>query len=1121
MSRRRHSGTHIVALAIAVFAALPVVVIASAGAASQNDRVAPRMSEVPAVAVTSATQSTIELSWPAARDNKAVTGYGMYIDDRLESTVTRFDPTAETVGGILSGLRCGTSYRASIDAVDDAENRSERVSLIVSTAACADTSPPSTPTGFRQAATTETSAVVTWSPSSDNTDVVGYDVFVAGLKVSTTSDASATLDNLRCGTQYVLEVAAFDAAGNRSARSTMLVATSPCPQTKPWTSSLVDGAVIASGTKWTVTFQSTPESVDFWASGSMIKVDTTPPFDVALNLPAGEHRLGFCYRTGGQQVCAGQERQGVVHVVTVQPATPPPPGEWTSSLTDGAVVAPGTVWRIAFATAPDAVDFWASGSKIATDTATPFEARLDLAAGQHKIGFCYRSGSRQTCASPERDGVVHTITVVAPSSPSGEAPSSPSGDTTPPTVPESVRATAAASTSVTIAWTGSSDNVGVAGYGLYRGTSRVATTAQTTHTYDGLTCGTAYQVGVDSYDAAGNRSQRTDLMVTTAPCADRQSPSAPSSVVATTRTATSIALAWSPSTDNVGVVGYGLYRAGALVGTASGTTGIVSGLTCGTNYTLAVDAYDAAGNRSPQTVVMVSTTACGDTQPPSTPANLVASGITQTGLTLTWTASTDNVGVTGYDVFRNGTRLGSTTSTSSPQAGLTCATTYSFAVAAFDAAGNRSTQATVSARTAACATTGTGQVYVAPNGSDATCVRGDATKPCATFDRAYGVAQLGDVVEVAGGTYPFQVITQKPGKDTEGDAPDVTFRPAAGASVKVNGLELGGLCMCDDPSQFTGPDHITLKDISDARSPQGAWRAGQDTNDVTWDNIDAANFYLEGVRDFRVQGGDWGPCYVDQGAPCSNSKITFSPSYRTERVTIEGATFHDYRTNIGSSSHFECMFIVGGVDITVRRSKFYGCEFFDIFVQYFNDLNFPHLPYNPLRGLTIENNWFAQPYDGQGNLRGTPVWFSDKWHYGLEDVLVRYNTLYGGYVGFCGDSGGDCTDGGVPVRMSNVRSVGNLQSAAWASCEAGVTHRSNVYVTGSGSRQSCDASDRQLGSWSLVRASAGSDLDYHLTGGGAVNAVTTTIGDAMVSNDYDGQARPAGGVRDAGADEAG
>ncbi len=119
------------------------------------------------------------------------------------------------------------------------------------------------------------------------------------------------------------------------------------------------------------------------------------------------------------------------------------------------------------------------------------------------------------------------------------------------------------------------------------------------------------------------------------------------------------------------MAGYGLYRGGSRVSTTTSTTSIFSGLTCGTSYTLAVDAYDAAGNRSQQAVVMVSTTACADTQPPSAPTSLATSNVTQTGATLTWAAAKDNVGVTGYDVSRNGTKVGTVTGLSSAQSGLT------------------------------------------------------------------------------------------------------------------------------------------------------------------------------------------------------------------------------------------------------------------------------------------------------------------------------------------------------------------------------------------------------------------------------------------------------------------
>ena len=80
----------------------------------------------------------------------------------------------------------------------------------------------------------------------------------------------------------------------------------------------------------------------------------------------------------------------------------------------------------------------------------------------------------------------------------------------------------------------------------------------------------------------------------------------------------------------------------------------------------------------------------GDTQAPSAPSNLVASNIAQTSVTLSWNASTDNVGVTGYDVFLGSSNLGSVTGTSANITGLSPATLYSFKVRAHDAAGNNS-----------------------------------------------------------------------------------------------------------------------------------------------------------------------------------------------------------------------------------------------------------------------------------------------------------------------------------------------------------------------------------------------------------------------------------------------
>jgi trimeric autotransporter adhesin len=95
----------------------------------------------------------------------------------------------------------------------------------------------------------------------------------------------------------------------------------------------------------------------------------------------------------------------------------------------------------------------------------------------------------------------------------------------------------------------------------------------------------------------------------------------------------------------------------------------------------------------------------GDTQAPTTPTNLAASSVAQTTLTLNWTTSTDNVGVTGYDVLQGSTLIGTVTGTSANITGLTASTAYTFNVKAKDAAGNLSAAASVNVTTSGVLTT--------------------------------------------------------------------------------------------------------------------------------------------------------------------------------------------------------------------------------------------------------------------------------------------------------------------------------------------------------------------------------------------------------------------------------
>src|SRR5258708_11007712 len=91
--------------------------------------------------------------------------------------------------------------------------------------------------------------------------------------------------------------------------------------------------------------------------------------------------------------------------------------------------------------------------------------------------------------------------------------------------------------------------------------------------------------------------------------------------------------------------------------------------------------------------------AATDTTPPSIPVSLFAAATSSSELSLTWTASTDDVGVTGYQIFRNGTQIASPTAPPYYDTGLAASTTYSYTVRALDAFGNKSALSTVASGT--------------------------------------------------------------------------------------------------------------------------------------------------------------------------------------------------------------------------------------------------------------------------------------------------------------------------------------------------------------------------------------------------------------------------------------
>ncbi|HEY6644125.1 fibronectin type III domain-containing protein [Povalibacter sp.] len=215
--------------------------------------------------------------------------------------------------------------------------------------------------------------------------------------------------------------------------------------------------------------------------------------------------------------------------------------------------------------------------------------------------------------------------------------------------------------------------------------------ATTTYAYDAL--GRLVQVEGSAngsavtytYDAAGNRIQTTSK-------SESIPPAVPIGLTATAVSPTQINLSWSAATDNggAGVVGYRVYRNGSQIGTTSSTSYADASLVNATTYTYQVAAYDAAGNQSAQSASASATTPDGT--PPSVPANLTGSAASGTQINLSWSASTDNVGVAGYRLYRGGAHIASSAGTAYSDTTVVSGGSYSYTVAAYDAAGNLSGQ---------------------------------------------------------------------------------------------------------------------------------------------------------------------------------------------------------------------------------------------------------------------------------------------------------------------------------------------------------------------------------------------------------------------------------------------
>jgi fibronectin type 3 domain-containing protein len=670
----------------------------------------------------------ILLTWTASTDNVGILGYKIY----RNSDVEPYAIIGNFTSFIDRGLVPNTLYNYRVSAIDLAGNESP-LSVRVSASTCADTGIPSVPTNLTATVVSSSQIDLNWSPSTDNDAVRGYKIYRDGILVHTlfTNTTSYSNTGLAAGTAYAYTVSAFDFVGNESAQSAPPVSattyTVSAPPSAPTNLSVTPLTETQMSLSWTASTD------DVGVLGYRIERSLNGSNFTEISVTTG---TGTTYSDSGLQAGtryyyraraydASNNFSGYSNVADAITADITPPsiptnfsatavGETTIVLlwrasTDNAGVAGYEVERCQGAGCTNFI-------QIATPTVNLY-VNSGLSVGQT---YSYRVRAYDAANNLSSYSSVATDTTL---------------DVTAPTVPTGLSATGVSETQINLSWTASSDNVGIAGYRIERSLNGVTftevavTTAATTYPDTGLSAGTRYYYRVRAYDAAGNLGNYSSTVNTLT--LDVTPPSDPINLSANAVGSTTIVLLWTPSTDNAGVAGYQVERcqgAGctnfAQIATPTVNLYVNSGLSVGQTYSYRVRAYDAANNLSGYSNVASATTI--DVTFPSTPTGLSAVTVSQSQINLSWTASTDDIGIAGYKIERsqdgtNFTQIAQTTTTATnyPDTALAQGTLYYYRVRAYDAAGNNSAYSnTDSTSTFSALTfpTSSGLVTVSSNG---------------------------------------------------------------------------------------------------------------------------------------------------------------------------------------------------------------------------------------------------------------------------------------------------------------------------------------------------------------------------------------------------------------------
>jgi hypothetical protein len=281
---------------------------------------------------------------------------------------------------------------------------------------------------------------------------------------------------------------------------------------------------------------------------------------------------------------------------------------------------------------------------------------------------------------------------------------------------------------------------------------------------------------------------------------------------------------------------------------------------------------------------------------------------------------------------------------------------------------------------------------------------------------------------------------------------------------------------------------------------------------VAFVGLHAAGFAIGPNHHITIKGGDFGPNYICGGTGTGENKIgpdgTIARQWPHD-ILLDGVRIHDQNSQSLDRCHTGGLFIISGYRLTIRDSVFSRDAVYDIQVQDFTDANCCGMKFGQAHDVVVENNWFGAPVRGldepNGSLRNDnqPELQLDGRYGGWRNWLIRFNSFFNG-VEFM-----DRTP-----SFRNVRVVGNIGDAP--QCLAGTSGLTWEYNAWRHGR--CSRTDVSIDSLPYRDVRIG-DEDYHLTGGRAVDLVRGKGRDFSLRADIDGQRRPRGRARDAGADE--